>query len=450
MMKKVIAWLLIIATTAAITVGGTLAYLTDRDSEANVFTVGDVKIDLNEDFQQGAELIPGVDIKKEATITNTGKNDAYVWLTVLLPVEMGPYTAPSDMTASNNVVHWNYPAEAAENMSIKFNPTPVEVDTDGDGVVEKYYQTDLLWKNIVKPGETTGTMMNKVYMDTHVDIDPDGNMHWVVGGETTDLNWNVNEKGNPVIYVSAYAIQTEGFDTVEAAYEAYQTQWGSNGGEYSAPPKLATTIEDIQAVCKTGGKVILANDIIVDANTKPMTSDILCLINGKNVTLDLNGYNLIIEEDAKQLGSTFFIGNPGGHLNIVGDGGITVENGKAPIVWVLQTGTANIYGGTFTSNSAANEAICYSQSNGGVIHVYGGKFVYDLHNTQNGGFNVRDSGVWEMRIMLHEGVLLSRPEYSQHLQGTNNGEEVRIKLEDGCVVEAVEIDGETWYQVVKK
>jgi hypothetical protein len=292
--------------------------------------------------------------------------------------------------------------------------------------------------------------LSSVGLSEKVDITPEGDWYLVDKGVTTPIDWNTTEDGNPVIYVSAYAIQTEGFTSVEAAYEAYQTQWGSNGGEYSAPPKLATTIEDIQAVCKTGGKVILANDIIVDANTKPMKGDILCLINGKNVTLDLNGYNLTIEEDAKQLGSAFFIGNPGGHLNIVGDGGITVENGKAPIVWVLQTGTANIYGGTFTSNSAANEAICYSQSNGGVIHVYGGKFVYDLHNTQNGGFNVRDSGVWEMRIMLHEGVLLSRPEYSQHMQGTNNGEEVRIQLEDGCVVEAVEIDGETWYQVVKK
>ena len=87
-MKKIIAWLLIIATTAAVTVGGTLAYLTDRDSEANVFTTGDVKIDLEEDFQQGAELLPGKDIEKEPTITNIGENTAWVWAEIAVPAEL--------------------------------------------------------------------------------------------------------------------------------------------------------------------------------------------------------------------------------------------------------------------------------------------------------------------------------------------------------------------------
>ena len=41
MAKKIIAWLLVVVLTAGAAIGGTLAYLTDRDSEANVFTVGD-------------------------------------------------------------------------------------------------------------------------------------------------------------------------------------------------------------------------------------------------------------------------------------------------------------------------------------------------------------------------------------------------------------------------
>ena len=44
-MKKILAWFLILATTAAVAVGGTLAYLTDTDEDVNVMTLGKVKID---------------------------------------------------------------------------------------------------------------------------------------------------------------------------------------------------------------------------------------------------------------------------------------------------------------------------------------------------------------------------------------------------------------------
>ena len=44
-MKKVIAWLLVLALTAAVSIGATLAYLTDTDEDVNVMTLGKVKID---------------------------------------------------------------------------------------------------------------------------------------------------------------------------------------------------------------------------------------------------------------------------------------------------------------------------------------------------------------------------------------------------------------------
>ena len=44
-MKKVIAWLLVLSLTAAISIGATLAYLTDTDEDVNVMTLGKVKID---------------------------------------------------------------------------------------------------------------------------------------------------------------------------------------------------------------------------------------------------------------------------------------------------------------------------------------------------------------------------------------------------------------------
>ena len=44
-MKKMIAWFLILAMTAAISIGATLAYLTSTDEDVNVMTVGNVKIE---------------------------------------------------------------------------------------------------------------------------------------------------------------------------------------------------------------------------------------------------------------------------------------------------------------------------------------------------------------------------------------------------------------------
>ena len=55
-MKKIIAIILVVALTAAISVGITLAYLTDREEAVNVFTMGNVEIDLNESFDDGTEL----------------------------------------------------------------------------------------------------------------------------------------------------------------------------------------------------------------------------------------------------------------------------------------------------------------------------------------------------------------------------------------------------------
>ena len=44
-MKKVIVWLLVLALTTAISIGATLAYLTDTDEDVNVMILGNVKID---------------------------------------------------------------------------------------------------------------------------------------------------------------------------------------------------------------------------------------------------------------------------------------------------------------------------------------------------------------------------------------------------------------------
>ena len=117
-LKHVLLISLCVVLVAALSIGGTLAYLTDRDSEVNIFTVGDVSIDLTEDFVQGATLTPGVGIEKTPTITNIGENDAWVWLEWAVPEALLDYD-PATGNTSNNVIHTNYMSYTADNGSAK-------------------------------------------------------------------------------------------------------------------------------------------------------------------------------------------------------------------------------------------------------------------------------------------------------------------------------------------
>lgn len=86
-MKKSVA-ILVTAVMIAVTltIGGTLAFLTNKATVTNVITVGDVKISLTEpEFEKLTSssyrfdnVVPGQKISKDPTITNTGDKDAYI------------------------------------------------------------------------------------------------------------------------------------------------------------------------------------------------------------------------------------------------------------------------------------------------------------------------------------------------------------------------------------
>jgi len=85
-------------------------------------------------------------------------------------------------------------------------------------------------KPLASGDETWPGAVTKVFMDAMVDIDPEGNLYKVEKGVATAIDWNINEDKSPIIYVSAYATQAEGFDTVEEAYAAYTEQWTTDAG----------------------------------------------------------------------------------------------------------------------------------------------------------------------------------------------------------------------------
>lgn len=264
--KNIILTALSLALVAAVSIGGTLAYLTDRDSKVNTFTVGDVKVGLTENFKADAELLPGAKIEKEAFITNTGENDAWVWMTMAIPAALDD----NDLTTvgENNYLHWNVPGAVWNGYHSKSNATkiatakengwitdehidaetglvkdectwiicqtedaPVQIQQKTiDGVVYNVYT--FLYNGKLAAGAKTPVALHQVYLDDSVDINTDGKWYSVANGEATAINWNSNTNGTPKVIVSAYAIQAEGFDSVEKAYDAYQKQWADNGTEY--------------------------------------------------------------------------------------------------------------------------------------------------------------------------------------------------------------------------
>jgi len=263
-LKKILTTVLSLVLVVALTVAGTLAYLTDRDGKANVFTVGDVEITLEEDFEQGAQLVPGVNIEKMPKITNTGTNDAWVWMTFAIPAALDNWNPGTEEGSYENVIHWNplgattegYVTEDRVNKAIADGYLPqgttaqeiIDAGTTwdvfnalvngGNCYKEKINEIDynvyvIPYNKALEPGETTLPSIYNVFLDAKVDIDPEGNWYKVENGVATPIVWNTNDNGNPVVFVSAYAIQKDGFASVEEAYAAYQTQWGENGSEYA-------------------------------------------------------------------------------------------------------------------------------------------------------------------------------------------------------------------------
>lgn len=90
MKKKLAAAAAACALAGAMAIGSTFAYLTDRQSATNTFTVGSVKIKLEEPAfkeESAKKIVPNQVIAKNPTVTNTGDNPALVFAKVSIPKE---------------------------------------------------------------------------------------------------------------------------------------------------------------------------------------------------------------------------------------------------------------------------------------------------------------------------------------------------------------------------
>ena len=70
----VIACLLVVSASF----GMTYAYLIANDSVSNEFTIGENKIEIEEEYDPPEKLTPGIEINKKPSVKNTGNLYCYV------------------------------------------------------------------------------------------------------------------------------------------------------------------------------------------------------------------------------------------------------------------------------------------------------------------------------------------------------------------------------------
>lgn len=213
--KKILALILCVITVVAVSVAGTLAWLTDRESVTNTFTVGKVDIvvdeaDVNTDgtIIDGADrvtsneyhLLPGQTYVKDPTMTvKKDSEESYVrmLLTLNCKKELDEVFAPGveliSIFEGYNPANWDFVTETVNTVdntvTYEFR-CPTTVKPEGDDVV-----LDALFDSFTVPEELDGDDLAKI----------------------NDLT----------ITVVGHAIQAKGFDSADAAWTAFDQQMAS-------------------------------------------------------------------------------------------------------------------------------------------------------------------------------------------------------------------------------
>lgn len=213
--KRFVAILLCVTLVALAAIGATFAYLTDKATATNTFTFGNVDITLDETDVKNPEgdrvtgneynVYPGAVVKKDPIVHNVGKNGAYIratvnvndWMNLCAAYypEFGIAFGQKGYEASLNLLV----GELGEGWSV------VGV-TAGDTFTIGQFDAKFILKydGILASGKDTTAMFEKVIVPTGLD---NGNAYEFSG-----------------VKVVAEAMQADGFDTWEAAFEAYDAK----------------------------------------------------------------------------------------------------------------------------------------------------------------------------------------------------------------------------------
>lgn len=415
-LKKVLFGATAVALTAAVSIGATLAYLTDSDEDVNVMTLGNVYIDQIEqervdnadnqnqlvDFEQNQPMLPAVYpgdsipwapedewvvpgdeawrvvedntnvIDKFVTVKNTGESEAYVRTIFAFEYDYNLLHAimNDEQTPGDAVWTWDW--------SIG------EIELNG----VKYILAEAVYTGKVAPGATTIPSLKQIYLDKIAT-----NEDCAKFGDTYD------------ILVFSQAVQADGFDSVitgaaAALDEAFGDITTTNNPWINGNSSYAPASKGVIPALAEGGKATLSSDITVTdeaaASKNVITNDTELNFGGNTVTLDLpnatgatenwvgvnvNGGNVVF--DGAEGGITT-ADNPELYAIVVRNGAnLTINGGKyigGTSAISVTAGTVTINGGYFANQTDDAEYLlnCYDSAyNNGTasIIVKGGSFL---------------------------------------------------------------------------
>ena len=275
MKKKLTVIFLCVALAAIAIVGASLAYFTDTKSATNTFTVGNVKIDLIESrfhregndnsgdtsipdptltasgmkyvtdghkaftddeikadadkyseyiAERGKNMVPGRNFAKSPYVINTGSNDAYIRIRVMIPSD-----ANRDywQASSGGVIESQFCTTAITSGEFMHNDRRNDypfIDATGRGYVDensvKYDVYTFIRNEPLKPGEMTEwNVWNYIGIAdeaTKESIQKAIDKGAILKSEDGTVTANV--------LVQADAIQAEGFADAKAAFAAFDAQ----------------------------------------------------------------------------------------------------------------------------------------------------------------------------------------------------------------------------------
>ena len=217
--KSILMAAIAVMLVAVLVVGGTLAYFTDTKSATNTFTVGDVKIKLDESnvndpsgdrvtSNEYTGMLPGIQYKKDPVVTNTGKNDAYVRAVVTIENGMNwmglynenVWTAPQAEAFKKLICNKMGEGWSLEDYNYVTNAERGSTD----------FVAVLKYDGVLAAGKATTAMFENIMLPTNA--------------TASDITTRVAQNGVFHIDVVAQAIQADGFASWNDAFAAFDAK----------------------------------------------------------------------------------------------------------------------------------------------------------------------------------------------------------------------------------
>lgn len=266
--------------------------------------------------------------------------------------------------------------------NIPSDPAILKVDTDGDGVKEEY---NWLSMSYILPAEaTTGYAKTTMESLQYTFAPVSGNEIVFANGLNSvpvQRNWRTNILGKLLTGdITFNIVIDEEFEDDHNVLVPYAT---INGVVYSS-------FADAMAAVQDGETIKLEGETTLDG----VADGYLFTIDGKKVTIDLNGYGFVANVPDVTKNSAIFRVAKNSELTIVGEGNVKVVTNKAPNVLAAfinnDGGTVNLKGGNWTMTALEYPDALIptfvdnnSNVNSATLNIYDGTYTFHRNLFRN-------------------------------------------------------------------